>query len=170
MSALGGKPENICSLRAFPVWTLNRHGAVRNPAAQRSTARRTCARCTQTIGKPVVHHRTMVPTLGDVPQAAVEDRERRGRNPTIRVYLQILTAIGAESCGVEQRQALPHKPCWAQTREPRRLAVPGPFCLPALTRSRSTHSYRGIAHQTKADCQWPTSGTGHLQSLSRQST
>src|ERR1700741_1673535 len=93
------------------------------------------------------------------PQAAVEDRERRGRNPTIRVYLQILTAIDAESCGVEQRQALPHKPCWAQTREQRRLAVPGPFCLLALTRSRSTHPYRGIATETKPDFDSPTAGT-----------
>ena len=81
-----------------------------------------------------------------------------------------LSAIGAESCGVEQRQALPHKPCWAQTRERRRQAVPGPFCLLALTRSRSTHPYRGIAPETKPDFGSPTSGTGHLQSLSRQST
>ena len=93
-----------------------------------------------------------------------------GRNPTIRVYLQILTAIGAESCGVEQRQALPHKPCWTQTREPRRQGVPDPFCLLALTRSRSTHPYRDIAPETKLDFESPTSGTGHLQSLSRQST
>jgi hypothetical protein len=42
--------------------------------------------------------------------------------------------------------------------------------LLALIRSRSTHPYRGIAPETKPDFGSPTSGTGHLQSLSRQST
>jgi len=80
------------------------------------------------------------------------------------VYRQILTAIGAESCGAEQRQALPHKPCWAHTREPRRQGVRGPFCLLASTRSRSTHPYWDIAPETKLDLKSPRSGTGHLQS------
>lgn len=41
------------------------------------------------------------------PSGEISERS----SPTIRDGLQMLTAIGAESCGVEQRQALPHKPC-----------------------------------------------------------
>jgi hypothetical protein len=57
------------------------------------------------------------------------------------------------------------KCCLAQRQEPRRQEARGRFCRQALTRSRSTHPYWGIATETKPDFESPTSGTGHLQSL-----